>query len=77
MSSTTSGGPPRDDELQRAGGRAPYAEVDPVGEQVLTPQVLKLAVVVVLGAIMTILDVTIVNVGLATLGRASPPKEYP
>src|SRR6266545_2815170 len=71
MSSTRSGGPPREDELQGTGGRAAYAEGDQAaaGERVLTPQILKLAVVVVLGAIMTILDVTIVNVGLATLGR--------
>src|SRR5215470_18091192 len=38
-------------------------------ERVLTPQMLKLAAVVVLGAIMTILDATIVNVGLTTLGH--------
>jgi EmrB/QacA subfamily drug resistance transporter len=38
-------------------------------ERVLTPEILMLAVVVVLGTIMTILDVTIVNVALATLGR--------
>jgi len=70
MSSTRSGGPPRDDEIQRAGGRAAYVGGDPTaaGERVLTPQLLRLAAVVVLGAIMTILDVTIVNVGLATLG---------
>jgi hypothetical protein len=34
-------------------------------ERVLTPRMLKLALVVVLGSIMTILDATIVNVGLA------------
>jgi EmrB/QacA subfamily drug resistance transporter len=38
-------------------------------ERVLTPEILTLAVVVVLGTIMTILDATIVNVALATLGR--------
>jgi EmrB/QacA subfamily drug resistance transporter len=38
-------------------------------ERVLTPEVLTLAAVVVLGAIMTILDATIVNVALPTLGR--------
>jgi len=38
-------------------------------ERILTPRILKAASVVVLGSIMTILDVTIVNVGLATLGR--------
>jgi len=65
------GGGSRGDELQRAGGRAAYADGDRAapGKGVLTPQILKLAVVVVLGAIMTILDMTIVNVGLATLGR--------
>src|SRR5947207_3764547 len=36
---------------------------------VLTPELLALAAVVVLGAIMTILDATIVNVALPTLGR--------
>ena len=39
------------------------------GERVLTPEILALAAVVVLGAIMTILDATIVNVALPTLGR--------
>src|ERR671934_229844 len=38
-------------------------------ERVLTPEILGLAAVVVLGAIMTILDATIVNVALPTLGR--------
>src|SRR5262249_25386046 len=44
---------------------APSAEP----ERVLTPEILALAVVVVLGASMTILDATIVNVALPTLGR--------
>src|SRR6516162_2115262 len=35
----------------------------------LTPEILTLAAVVVLGAIMTILDATITNVALLTLGR--------
>ena len=39
------------------------------GERVLTPEILTLGAVVVLGAIMTILDATIVNVALPTLGR--------
>ncbi len=71
MSITRSGGPPSGDEVQRVGGRAAYADREraAVGERVLTPQILKLAAVVVLGSIMTILDMTIVNVGLATLGR--------
>ena len=38
-------------------------------ERVLTPEILALAAVVVLGAIMTILDATIVNVAVPTLGR--------
>src|SRR5918911_3905900 len=38
-------------------------------ERVLTREILTLAAVVVLGSIMTILDATIVNVALATLGR--------
>jgi EmrB/QacA subfamily drug resistance transporter len=38
-------------------------------ERVLTPEILTLGAVVVLGTIMTILDATIVNVALATLGR--------
>jgi EmrB/QacA subfamily drug resistance transporter len=38
-------------------------------ERVLTPEILALAAVVVLGAIVTILDATIVNVALPTLGR--------
>jgi EmrB/QacA subfamily drug resistance transporter len=41
----------------------------PEPERVLTPEMLALAAVVVLGAIMTILDATIVNVALPTLGR--------
>ena len=40
-----------------------------VPERVLTPEILVLAAVVVLGAIMTILDATVVNVALPTLGR--------
>jgi EmrB/QacA subfamily drug resistance transporter len=41
----------------------------PAPERVLTPEIVTLAAVVVLGAIMTILDATIVNVALPTLGR--------
>ena len=45
-------------------------EAGPVGgEPLLTREILTLAAVVVLGAIMTILDATIVNVALPTLGR--------
>jgi len=39
------------------------------GQRLLTPEILTLAAVVVLGSIMTILDATIVNVALPTLGR--------
>jgi|HubBroStandDraft_6_1064221.scaffolds.fasta_scaffold10979_3 EmrB/QacA subfamily drug resistance transporter len=39
------------------------------GERLLTREILTLAAVVVLGSIMTILDATIVNVALPTLGR--------
>src|SRR5262249_11911734 len=38
-------------------------------ERLLTPEIVTLAAVVVLGSIMTILDATIVSVGLPTLGR--------
>ena len=41
----------------------------PGGQPLLTREILTLAAVVVLGAIMTILDATIVNVALPTLGR--------
>src|SRR5262245_9520523 len=41
----------------------------PTDAPVLTREILSLAAVVVLGAIMTILDATIVNVALPTLGR--------
>src|SRR2546425_9578312 len=44
-------------------------EPRPERERLLTPEILALAGVVVLGAIMTILDATIVNVALPTLGR--------
>src|SRR5215472_15436446 len=39
------------------------------GQPLLTREILTLSAVVVLGAIMTILDATIVNVALPTLGR--------
>jgi EmrB/QacA subfamily drug resistance transporter len=48
---------------------AAESEAQPQGETVLTREILTLAAVVVLGAIMTILDATIVNVALPTLGR--------
>jgi EmrB/QacA subfamily drug resistance transporter len=45
------------------------AGAKPESDRLLTPEILTLAAVVVLGAIMTILDATIVNVALPTLGR--------
>jgi EmrB/QacA subfamily drug resistance transporter len=45
------------------------AHAEQVNAPVLTREILSLASVVVLGAIMTILDATIVNVALPTLGR--------
>src|SRR2546423_5603432 len=48
---------------------APQDEEGRDRERLLTPEILALAGVVVLGAIMTILDATIVNVALPTLGR--------
>jgi EmrB/QacA subfamily drug resistance transporter len=44
-------------------------ETPPPSERLFTPEIVALAAVVVLGTIMTILDATIVNVALATLGR--------
>jgi EmrB/QacA subfamily drug resistance transporter len=46
-------------------------EVAPMttNDRVLTPELLTLAAAVLLGSVMTILDATIVNVALATLGR--------
>jgi MFS family permease len=38
-------------------------------DRLLTPEILSLAAAVVLGAIMTILDATIVNAALPTLGK--------
>src|SRR5262249_35212246 len=48
---------------------ARQADRRPHEERVLTPEIIRLAAVVLLGAIMTILDATIVNVALPTLGR--------
>ncbi len=39
------------------------------GQRLLNREIITLAVVVILGSIMTILDATIVNVALPTLGR--------
>jgi MFS family permease len=39
-------------------------------DRLLTPELLALAAVVVLGSFMTVLDATVVNVALPTLGRA-------
>jgi EmrB/QacA subfamily drug resistance transporter len=54
--------PAHQEERQAPSGQAPAAEG-------LTREILALAVVVTLGSIMTILDATIVNVALPTLGR--------
>src|SRR5215472_6472593 len=59
---------PRDIEGTRHGSQAPGTG-SPANDQLLTPEILRLAVVVVLGSIMTILDATIVNVAVPTLGR--------
>jgi len=48
---------------------ANVAELEAPRDRVLTAEIVALAAVVVLGAIMTILDATIVNVALPTLGR--------
>lgn len=45
------------------------ATAPPAGEEGIDPHLRKLAVVVLLGAIMTVLDSTIVNVAVAALGR--------
>ncbi len=50
-------------------GAVPQGKVPPDGPPLLTREILSLAAVVVLGSIMTILDATIVNVALPTLGR--------
>jgi EmrB/QacA subfamily drug resistance transporter len=60
---------PAEPSRQRDAAQPTAATRAPERERVLTPEILTLAGVVVLGAIMTILDTTIVNVALATLGR--------
>jgi MFS family permease len=50
-------------------GRGGAVAQRPAKAPVLTREILTLATVVVLGAIMTVLDATIVNVALPTLGR--------
>ena len=55
---------------QRDGGPGqPERNGSAPGERLLTPEIVTLAAVVVLGSIMTILDATVVNVALPTLGR--------
>ena len=56
-------------ERTRRGAEPSGAAVPPGGQPLLTREIVTLAVVVVLGSIMTILDATIVNVALPTLGR--------
>jgi MFS family permease len=53
----------------RLGTTEAVAERQRADARLLTPEILTLAAVVVLGSIMTILDATIVNVALPTLGR--------
>src|SRR5215831_17516796 len=58
----------------RPGQQGRSAQHEPPGEparreRLLTPEIVTLSAVVVLGSIMTILDATIVNVALPTLGR--------
>ena len=53
------------DAAVRGGGTG----LAPPGGRILTPEIISLAAVVVLGSIMTILDATIVNVALPTLGQ--------
>ena len=55
--------------LERNGLSQPEQNGPAPGERLLTPEIVTLAAVVVLGSIMTILDATIVNVALPTLGR--------
>jgi EmrB/QacA subfamily drug resistance transporter len=55
---------PAQDRAELTGAAVPQA-----GQPLLTREIVTLAVVVVLGSIMTILDATIVNVALPTLGR--------
>jgi EmrB/QacA subfamily drug resistance transporter len=56
-------------EPARRGAELTGAAVPPAGQPLLTREIVTLAVVVVLGSIMTILDATIVNVALPTLGQ--------
>ena len=53
--------------MSALGEETPPAEA--AADEVLTPEILRLAAVVVVGSIMTILDATIVNVALPTLGQ--------
>src|SRR5215471_8437172 len=52
-----------------AGQSQPAQQASGPGDRLLTREIVTLAAVVVLGSIMTILDATIVNVALPTLGR--------
>ena len=61
---------------QRDGGPGQPERNGPApGERLLTPEIVTLAVVVVLGSIMTILDATIVNVALPWRSR-SPRRRW-
>ena len=57
----------KEDSRQAPSGQTPAA--DGPTREIMTREIMTLAVVVVLGSIMTILDATIVNVALPTLGR--------
>ncbi len=67
--STSSASPKTPPGNQPAPEGAPTHPAMQQAEGVLTKEILVPAVVVVLGAIMTILDATIVNVALPTLGQ--------
>jgi EmrB/QacA subfamily drug resistance transporter len=72
MSATASRGPERAEppgEQSPAGPDVAGTAAAPPAPGILTREILVPATVVVLGAIMTILDATIVNVALPTLGR--------
>jgi EmrB/QacA subfamily drug resistance transporter len=53
-------------DVSQVGAPAPRNEVDVVDDDKITPEILKVAGVVVLGMIMSILDITVVNVALPT-----------
>ena len=50
------------------------ATSDPAKAPTFTPALIRLSAVVILGVMMTILDTTIVNVAIRTLGRDFQPR---